>query len=98
MVLAAAFLAGFLPRHLARAKANREYAVITARREADLFSKQLISAQENDQARTQADVWDANVKAAEATVAAQRANVAQLAQLVSFGKVYAPFDGTITRR
>src|SRR2546427_6060989 len=83
---------------LAQAKANREYAVITARREADLFSKQLISAQENDQARTQADVWDANVKAAEATVAAQRANVAQLAQLVSFGKVYAPFDGTITRR
>ena len=83
---------------LAQARANREYAVITARREAQLFGQLLISAQENDQARTQADVWDANVKAAEATVAAQRANVAQLEQLVSFGKVYAPFDGTITRR
>jgi RND family efflux transporter MFP subunit len=83
---------------LAQAKANREYAVITARREAQLFAQLLISAQENDQARTQADVWDANVKAAEANVSAQRANVAQLEQLVSFGKVYAPFDGTIARR
>ena len=83
---------------LAQARANREYAVITARREAQLFAQLLISAQENDQAQTQAAVWDANVKAAEANVAAQRANVGQLEQLVSFGKVYAPFDGTITRR
>jgi membrane fusion protein (multidrug efflux system) len=83
---------------LAQTKANRDYAYITARREAELFAKQLISAQENDQARTQAAVWDANVSAAQASVAAQRANVGQLQQLVSFGKVYAPFAGTITRR
>jgi len=83
---------------LAQAKANRDYAYVTARREAELFVKLLISAQENDQAQTQAAVWDANVKAAEANVAAQRANVAQLEQLVSFGRVYAPYDGTITRR
>jgi RND family efflux transporter MFP subunit len=31
-------------------------------------------------------------------VAAQRANVGLLEQLVSFGKVYAPYDGIITRR
>jgi membrane fusion protein (multidrug efflux system) len=83
---------------LAQAKANRDYAYVTARREEQLFVKLLISAQENDQAQTQAAVWDANVKAAEANVAAQRANVAQLEQLVSFGRVYAPYDGTITRR
>ena len=83
---------------LAQAEANREYAHVTARREAELFAKSLISAQESDQARTQAAVWDANVNAAKANVAAQRAGVAQLEQLVSFGRVYAPFDGTITRR
>jgi RND family efflux transporter MFP subunit len=83
---------------LAQAKANRKFARVTARREADLFSKLLISAQENDQAQTQAAVWDANVKAAQADEGAQRANVSQLEQLVSFGKVYAPYDGTITRR
>jgi RND family efflux transporter MFP subunit len=83
---------------LAQAQANRDYAYITARREAELFAKSLISAQENDQALTQSRVWDANVNAAKATVAAQRANVGQLEQLVSFGKVYAPYDGTITRR
>ena len=83
---------------LEQAKANRDLAHVTARREAELFAKLLISAQENDQAQTQAAVWDANVNAAKANVAAQRANVAQLEQLVSFGKVYAPYDGTITRR
>jgi membrane fusion protein (multidrug efflux system) len=83
---------------LEQAKANRDYARITARREANLFARLLISAQENDQAQTQAAVWEANVRAAQADVAAQRANVAQLEQLVSFGKVYAPYDGTITRR
>jgi membrane fusion protein (multidrug efflux system) len=83
---------------VAQAQANRNYAYITAKREAQLFAKSLISAQENDQAQTQAAVWDANVKAAKANVAAQRATVGQLEQLVSFGKVYAPYDGTITRR
>jgi membrane fusion protein (multidrug efflux system) len=83
---------------LAQAEANRAYAYTTARREAELFAKSLIAAQENDQAQTQAAVWDANVAAAKASVEAQRANVGELAQLVSFGRVYAPYDGTITRR
>src|SRR5205807_6559570 len=83
---------------LAQAQANRDLARLTARREAALFAKLLISAQENDQAQTQAAVWEANVNAAKANVAAQRANVGQLEQLVSFGKVYAPYGGTITRR
>src|SRR5438128_231417 len=83
---------------LRQAEANRELAIITARREAALFARLLISAQENDQAQTQAAVWNANVKAAQANVVAQRANVGQLEQLVSFGQIYAPYDGTITRR
>jgi len=83
---------------LAQAEANRQLANVTAQREATLFAKLLISAQENDQAQTQAAVWNANVKAAKANVVAQRANVGQLEQLVSFGKVHAPYDGTITRR
>jgi len=83
---------------LAQAKANRDFAYVTARREQQLFTKLLISAQENDQAQTQAAVWDANVNAAGATVNAQRANVQQLEALVAFGKVYAPYNGTITRR
>jgi RND family efflux transporter MFP subunit len=83
---------------LAQTEANRKYAHLSERREEELFAKSLISAQEYDQARTQAAVWDANVNAAKANVAAQRADVAQFEQLVSFGKVYAPFDGTITRR
>jgi RND family efflux transporter MFP subunit len=83
---------------LAQANANRDYAYVTARREAQLFAKSLISAQENDQARTQAAVWDANVNAAKANVAAQRAEVDRLQQLVSFGRVTAPFTGTITKR
>jgi len=83
---------------LAQAEANRAYAYTTARREAELFAKSLIAAQENDQAQTQAAVWDANVAAAKASVEAQRANVGELEQLVSFGRVYAPYDGTITRR
>jgi membrane fusion protein, multidrug efflux system len=83
---------------LRQAEANRELAIITARREAALFARLLISAQENDQAQTQAAVWNANVNAAQANVLAQRANVGQLEQLVSFGQIYAPYDGTITRR
>jgi membrane fusion protein (multidrug efflux system) len=83
---------------LAQAKANRRFAYLTAQREADLFGKSLISAQENDQAQTQAAAWYANVKAATATVEAQRATVRQLEQLVAFGRVYAPYDGIVTRR
>ncbi|MFL5309932.1 MAG: efflux RND transporter periplasmic adaptor subunit [Myxococcales bacterium] len=83
---------------LRQAEANRELAIVTARREAALFAKLLISAQENDQAQTQAAVWNASVNAAQANVVAQRANVGQLEQFVSFGQVYAPYDGTITRR
>jgi RND family efflux transporter MFP subunit len=83
---------------LAQAEANRTYAHVTERREAQLLAQKLVAQQDYDQIRTQAVVSDANAQAAGANVAATRAQVAQYAQLVSFGKVQAPFNGTVTRR
>jgi RND family efflux transporter MFP subunit len=83
---------------LAQARANLEYARITAERMHTLFGEALIAKQEDDLARTQASVWEANVKAAIADLEAMRANVRQLEQLIAFGRVVAPYDGTITQR
>jgi RND family efflux transporter MFP subunit len=83
---------------LAQARANLEYAKITAERMHTLFSEALIAKQQDDQARTQANVWEANVKAAIADLEAMRANVRQLEQLLAFGRVLAPYDGTISQR
>jgi RND family efflux transporter MFP subunit len=83
---------------LEQALANRDYARVTATREDALFAEMLSSKQTNDQAHAQAKVGEANVHAAEADVAAAQASVRQLMQLVSFGRVVAPFDGRITQR
>lgn len=83
---------------LAQARANLEYAKVTAERMHTLFVDALIAKQQDDQARTQASVWEANVKAAIADLEAMRANVRQLEQLIAFGRVIAPYDGTITQR
>lgn len=83
---------------LAQSLANRDYAHITAAREDKLLEATVASKQENDQAHAQALVSDANVTAARADVVAARATVKQLEQLVAFGRVVAPFDGTITQR
>lgn len=83
---------------LAQARANLAYAKVTADRMHTLFTEALIAKQDDDQARTQASVWEANVKAAIADLEAMRANVRQLEQIIAFGKVVAPYDGTITQR
>jgi RND family efflux transporter MFP subunit len=83
---------------LAQARANLAYAKITAQRLHTLFKEALVAQQDDDQARTQASVWEANVKAAIADIEATRALIRQLEQLISFGKVLAPYDGTITQR
>jgi RND family efflux transporter MFP subunit len=83
---------------LEQAIANRDYAVVTAARQDVLVAQALISKQDDDQAHAQVKIWDANVHAAQADIAAAQANVRQLAQLVSFGHVVAPFDGRITQR
>jgi membrane fusion protein (multidrug efflux system) len=83
---------------LEQAIANRDYAHTTAAREDALLAEALASQQANDQAHAQVKIWEANVHAAEADVAAAGANVRELTQLVSFGRVVAPFDGRITQR
>jgi RND family efflux transporter MFP subunit len=83
---------------LAQAVASRDYARVTATRVHTLAAQNLLSRQDDDQAHAQALVWDANVGAARADVQATEANVRQLEQLVSYGRVVAPFDGTITQR
>ncbi|MDB4936722.1 MAG: hypothetical protein JWP87_3694 [Labilithrix sp.] len=82
----------------AQAIANLDYAKVTATREDALLAESLSSKQTNDQAHSQVKVWEANVAAARADIAAAQATVGQLVQLVSFGRVVAPFDGRITQR
>jgi len=83
---------------LAQARANLAYANVTAERNHALFVEALIAQQQDDQTRTQANVWEANVKAAIADLEASRASVRQIEQLIAFGRVVAPYDGTITQR
>jgi len=76
---------------LATAEANLKLAQITAARYQDLFKTDSVSKQDVDNA-----VQDAAAKTA--AVKSGQANVGRLEQLVSFEKVYAPFDGVITAR
>jgi membrane fusion protein, multidrug efflux system len=78
--------------------ANRDYTRVTATRQDALLAQGLVTTQDDDQAKAQLQIGQANVRAAQADVAAAQANLRELAQLVSFGRVLAPFDGRITRR
>jgi RND family efflux transporter MFP subunit len=73
------------------AKANVAIAKITADRWQGLVNDGSVSQQETDQ-----DVI--NLKAMQATLESNAANVRRLEQLQSFEKVYAPFDGIVTAR
>jgi RND family efflux transporter MFP subunit len=73
------------------AQANVAIAKITADRWQGLVSDGSVSQQETDQAVI-------NLKARQATLEANAANVRRLEQLQSFEKIYAPFDGIITAR
>ena len=76
---------------LETAQANLAIAKITADRWQGLVQDGSVSQQETDQALI-------NLKAVQATVQSNAANVRRLEQLQSFEKVYAPFDGIITAR
>jgi RND family efflux transporter MFP subunit len=76
---------------LETAQANLSIAKITADRWQGLVQDGSVSQQETDQALS-------NLKAVQATVQSNAANVRRLEQLQSFEKVYAPFDGIITAR
>jgi RND family efflux transporter MFP subunit len=71
--------------------ANLHLSQITANRYSDLIKQDAVSQQETDNAVSDLASRNTAVKSAQA-------NVDRLKQLVSFEKVYAPFDGVITAR
>jgi RND family efflux transporter MFP subunit len=71
--------------------ANLHLSQITADRYADLIKQDAVSQQETDNAVSDLASRNTAVKSAQA-------NVDRLKQLVSFEKVYAPFDGVVTAR
>jgi RND family efflux transporter MFP subunit len=76
---------------LATAQANMELAQVTRDRYQSLLKKHAVAQQDTDNA---VSAYSAN----KAIVDADTANVRHYAALVSFEKVYAPFDGVITAR
>jgi RND family efflux transporter MFP subunit len=76
---------------LLTAKSNLALAQITADRWGSLIKTNSVSQQSTDQAIE-------NLGAMQATLASYAANVRRLEDLVSFERVYAPFDGIITVR
>ncbi|MDQ1406058.1 MAG: rane fusion protein multidrug efflux system [Acidobacteriaceae bacterium] len=77
--------------NLLTAQANLELATITKTRYQGLLKKHAVSQQDSDNA---VGTYNAN----KAIVQADQAAVDQYAAMVSFEKVYAPFDGVITAR
>jgi RND family efflux transporter MFP subunit len=77
--------------NLSTAQANLELATITKTRYQGLLKKHAVSQQDADNA---VGTYNAN----KAIVQADQAAVDQYAALVSFEKIYAPFDGVITAR
>src|SRR5207244_223827 len=77
--------------NLLTAQANLELAAITKTRYQSLLTKNAVSQQDVDNA---VGTYNAN----KAIVEADKATVQQCTALVSFEKIYAPFDGVITAR
>jgi RND family efflux transporter MFP subunit len=76
---------------LETAKQNLHLSQITANRFSDLIKQDAVSQQDTDNATS-------DLAARNSTVKSAQANVDRLKQLVSFEKVYAPFDGVVTAR
>jgi RND family efflux transporter MFP subunit len=72
-------------------QANAQLADVTAARYTDLLKSDSVSKQDTDNAVQQS-------RAQHASVDSQKANVARLEALVSYERVYAPFDGIVTQR
>lgn len=83
---------------LVQATANKDYSASTLERYKKLAPQGVASQQELDQKQAQAQVDEANVKVANASIEAQQANVRRLSQMKSWGQITAPFGGTVTSR
>ncbi|MGF6758138.1 efflux RND transporter periplasmic adaptor subunit [Paraburkholderia sp. GAS42] len=75
----------------ATARANFDYAQGTAKRWQEMLSTQSVSQQDTD-------TKVSDMEARRAMLAAAEANVTHLAELVSYEKLTAPFDGVVTAR
>jgi len=91
--------------NLEQGKANRELARITAERTKMLTARGIAPLQEGDQSQAQLSAQDANVRALEKAILAQRsnlvavkANLARLQEVQGYRLVKAPFGGVITLR
>ena len=83
---------------LTLASANRDLANANLARARRLAPSGILSRADLEQSQAQAEVGAANVNVAGANVAAQQANIRRLNQLKAFGRVTAPFAGTVTQR
>ena len=77
--------------NLQQSQANNDLAQVTAQRWQQLAQKLVVSKEDNDTRQS-------NYQAAAATLAANKATVAQFEALQAFKHVTAPFDGIITSR
>jgi len=91
--------------NMEQAVANRELARLTADRLKTLTASGISPQQDTDQAQAQLAAQEANVRAADKAVSAQRsniaaakANLARMQELQGYRQVRAPFDGLITVR
>ena len=87
-----------LEASLRQTEANRELARVTAARSASLAPRGYTSQQQADSDRLNYQALQQAATAGEASVAAQRAQVAVLQQQKAYQQVVAPFDGVITER
>ncbi len=81
-----------------QAKANSSLAKVNLERYEKLTPEGVTSQADLEQKKAQAEVGASSVTVAEATVAAEQANLRRLSQQKGFARVAAPFDGTITKR
>ena len=83
---------------LVQAEAGRSLANVTNKRTSQLVVEGWSSRQQGDTDRSNFQSQTAGVRVAQANILAQQAQVNRLAELTSFEKVTAPFDGVITSR
>jgi membrane fusion protein, multidrug efflux system len=83
---------------LEQSKANRELSKTNLDRYQKLAPSGVVSQADLDQRHAMAQVDEANVLVAQATIVAQQANIRRFSQLKSFARVTAPFGGTVTQR
>jgi RND family efflux transporter MFP subunit len=84
--------------NLARARAQEVYARSEEKRQEETYKGGGGSKNDYDSAVAASRVASATVKASEATLKVDEANVLRLETLQSFQKIVAPFDGVITAR